>query len=163
MDVFQIFKIMNRLHIAGAAVFFFGFVPLSPFAQQLKTSAYGIEYLSSEKTYRLLLKKDSAKQMTELKQLIPTIVYDLRYATATNFVKQALYPSTTKNTFLRLPAAKALKQVQEELYAKGYGLKIFDAYRPYSVTIKFWELIKDERYVANPSKGSGHNRGLLCI
>jgi D-alanyl-D-alanine dipeptidase len=39
-------------------------------------------------------------------------------------------------------------------------LKIFDAYRPYSVTVKFWELVKDERYVANPSKGSGHNRGI---
>jgi D-alanyl-D-alanine dipeptidase len=42
----------------------------------------------------------------------------------------------------------------------GLGLKIFDAYRPYSVTVKFWELVKDERYVANPAKGSGHNRGI---
>src|SRR5437867_1601617 len=48
----------------------------------------------------------------------------------------------------------------QELNEKGLGLKIFDAYRPYSVTVKFWELIKDERYVANPSKGSGHNRGI---
>ena len=40
------------------------------------------------------------------------------------------------------------------------GLKIFDAYRPYSVTVKFWELVKDERYVAHPGKGSGHNRGI---
>ncbi|HYE55097.1 MAG TPA: M15 family metallopeptidase, partial [Chitinophagaceae bacterium] len=43
---------------------------------------------------------------------------------------------------------------------QGYGLKIWDAYRPYSVTEKFWEMVKDERYVANPAKGSGHNRGL---
>jgi zinc D-Ala-D-Ala dipeptidase len=46
------------------------------------------------------------------------------------------------------------------LNARGYGLKVFDAYRPYGVTIQFWELIKDERYVANPVRGSGHNRGL---
>ncbi|MCH5718416.1 M15 family metallopeptidase [Niabella hibiscisoli] len=39
------------------------------------------------------------------------------------------------------------------------GLKVFDAYRPYSVTRKFWDLVKDERYVANPAKGSNHNRG----
>lgn len=41
----------------------------------------------------------------------------------------------------------------------GLGLKIFDAYRPYAVTEKFWELVHDERYVANPANGSGHNRG----
>ncbi len=54
----------------------------------------------------------------------------------------------------------ALQKVQKELNQSGWGLKIFDAYRPYSVTVKFWELVKDERYVANPSKGSGHNRGI---
>ena len=98
--------------------------------------------------------------MIELKSIIPTLVYDLRYSTEDNFVKKALYPPFTSVTFLRLPAANALANVQKELAEKGLGLKIFDAYRPYSVTVKFWELIKDERYVANPSKGSGHNRGL---
>jgi len=44
----------------------------------------------------------------------------------------------------------------------GYGLKIYDAYRPYSVTKKFWDLVHDERYVANPAKGSGHNRGIAA-
>jgi len=61
---------------------------------------------------------------------------------------------------MRAPAAEALKKVQQELNTQGYGLKIFDAYRPFSVTVKFWELVHDERYVANPSKGSGHNRGI---
>ncbi len=98
--------------------------------------------------------------MIELKSAIPNLVYDLRYSTEDNFVKQPLYPRSTSVTFLRLPAANALTNVQKELAEKGMGLKIFDAYRPYSVTVKFWELIKDERYVANPAKGSGHNRGL---
>lgn len=98
--------------------------------------------------------------MIELKTVMPTLIYDLRYSTENNFVKKALYPAFTSTTFLRLPAANALANVQKELRQKGLGLKIFDAYRPYSVTVKFWELIKDERYVANPSKGSGHNRGL---
>lgn len=98
--------------------------------------------------------------MIELKSAIPNLVYDLRYSTEDNFVKQPLYPRSTSVTFLRLPAANALTNVQKELAEKGIGLKIFDAYRPYSVTVKFWELIKDERYVANPAKGSGHNRGL---
>lgn len=97
--------------------------------------------------------------MIELHSLIPNLLYDLKYATTENFTGKQLYTTGTK-TYLRLPAAKALAQVQQELNIMGYGLKIFDAYRPYSVTQKMWALIQDERYVANPAKGSGHNRGL---
>ncbi|RXK58352.1 peptidase M15 [Lacibacter luteus] len=143
----------------GLSVFFL-YCPTPVTAQELKTSSYGVSYIASEKSYKHTLKKDNQKQMVELKTKMPGLVYDLRYATVNNFVKLPLYPVTTTSTFLRLPAANALQQVQQELKQKGLGLKIFDAYRPYSVTIKFWELIKDERYVANPSKGSGHNRGL---
>ena len=109
--------------------------------------------------YKKQVKSDPAKRMLEIKRLIPTIIYDLRYASLNNFMKRLMYPAGTNITFLRVPAANALAQVQSELNQKGLGLKIFDAYRPYSVTVKFWELVKDERYVANPSKGSGHNRG----
>lgn len=160
MDVFQIVKIAKRLHIAITAVLFFSLLVLPSFAQQLKTSSYGVRYIASEKPYKQTLTLDSNKKMVELKQLIPGLIYELHYATHDNFVKQPVYPTNTNHTFLRLPAAKALQQIQKELNEKGYGLKIFDAYRPYSVTVKFWELIKDERYVANPGKGSGHNRGL---
>jgi D-alanyl-D-alanine dipeptidase len=160
MDAFQIVKIAKRLHIAITAVLFFSLLVLPSFAQQLKTSSYGVRYIASEKSYRQTLTLDSNKKMVELKQLMPALIYDLHYATNDNFVKQPLYPVNTDFTFLRLPAAKALQKVQNELYEKGLGLKIFDAYRPYSVTVKFWERIKDERYVANPAKGSGHNRGL---
>jgi len=160
MDAFQIVKIAKRLHIAISAVLFFSLLVLPSCAQPLKTSSYGVQYIASEKSYKRTLTLDSNKKMIELKQLMLTLIYDLHYATTDNFVKQPLYPANTNFTFLRLPAAKALQKVQKELTEKGMGLKIFDAYRPYSVTIKFWELIKDERYVANPTKGSGHNRGL---
>ena len=98
--------------------------------------------------------------MIELKTLIPGIIYDLRYATVNNFMRRLMYPAGTRETYLRLLPAKALLRVQSELNLKGYGLKIYDAYRPYAVTVKFWELVKDERYVAHPAKGSGHNRGI---
>lgn len=110
--------------------------------------------------YKKQVKKDSLKRMVELKIMIPGIVYDLRYATSNNFIRRMMYPAGTNETFMRLPAALALKKVQAELSMMGLGLKIFDAYRPYSVTVKFWELVHDERYVANPSRGSGHNRGI---
>jgi zinc D-Ala-D-Ala dipeptidase len=160
MDDFQIVKIAKRLHIAITAVLFFSLLVFTACAQTLKTSSYGVQYIAIEKSYKQTLTLDSNKKMLELKQLIPGLMYDLHYATADNFVKRPLYPVQTDVTFLRSPAAKALQKVQNELQQKGLGLKIFDAYRPYSVTIKFWELIKDERYVANPAKGSGHNRGL---
>ena len=160
MDAFQIVKIVKRLHIAITAILFFSLLVLPSCAQQLKTSSYGVRYIAIEKSYRQTLTIDSNKQMKNLQQLIPAIVLDLRYASANNFVNQAVYPEGTTITFLRAPAANALLHVQEELQTKGLGLKIFDAYRPYLVTVKFWELIKDERYVANPTKGSGHNRGL---
>jgi len=61
---------------------------------------------------------------------------------------------------LRAEPAKALRQAQEELAKKGLGFKLFDAYRPFSVTCKMWRAVPDRHYAANPRKGSNHNRGL---
>jgi D-alanyl-D-alanine dipeptidase len=116
--------------------------------------------ISQWREYRQLVQQDSSQKMVELKSMMPALLYDLRYATENNFMHRRMYDRRTTVTFLRLPVARALQLVQHELAAKGMGLKIFDAYRPYAVTVKFWELVKDERYVANPAKGSGHNRGI---
>jgi D-alanyl-D-alanine dipeptidase len=123
------------------------------------SGAAQLKPVNKSKIYWQQVQADSMQKMIELKSLLPDIVYDLRYATANNFTHQKLYPDG-RRTFLRLPVAIALKNVQRELNTKGFGLKIFDAYRPYSVTQKMWNLIQDERYVANPANGSGHNRGL---
>jgi D-alanyl-D-alanine dipeptidase len=97
--------------------------------------------------------------MVEIKTLVPNVIYDLRYATKENFTGNKLYKNGT-TTFLRLAAAKAFQKVAENLAAQGLGIKIWDAYRPYAVTKQMWDLIRDERYVANPANGSGHNRGI---
>ena len=97
--------------------------------------------------------------MVDLKLLVPNIVMDIRYASSNNFMRQSMYPGRVNTTYLRLPVARALARVQKELNEKGMGLKLFDGYRPYSVTEKFWELVMNEKYVADPKKGSGHNRG----
>ena len=106
-----------------------------------------------------MVERDSLQAMIELKSLIPTVQYELRYASKNNFTGQRLYPKNTHTTYLRRKPAMALAKVAEELKEKGLGIKIWDAYRPYRTTVRFWELIHDERFVANPSKGSGHNRG----
>ena len=110
--------------------------------------------------YKRQVKDDPNKEMVELKYAaLQGLVYDLRYATTNNFMHRLMYPENTDVTFLRRPVADSLVKVLVDLYEKGIGIKIFDAYRPYSVTVKFWELVHDERYVANPARGSGHNRG----
>lgn len=115
--------------------------------------------ISDIKAYKQSVKADALKQMTDLKKNIPGIVLDLRYATKNNFTGHILYP-WANTTFMRIEAANALQQIQQTLNRKGYGIKVFDAYRPWSATKEMWELVKDERYVANPAKGSNHNRGL---
>ena len=83
---------------------------------------------------------------------------DLRYTTADNFMKEPLYPQGAR-CFLRHETAARLSHVQEALERQGMGLKIFDGYRPLSVQKKMWARFPMEGYVANPAKGSNHNRG----
>jgi len=102
-----------------------------------------------------LLKPD----LVELVRLDSTIRLDIRYATSSNFMKRPMY--TQGRAFLQRPAAKALARAHRSLRSQGWGLLIFDAYRPWSVTKKFWDETPREKrkYVANPRKGSKHNRG----
>lgn len=98
------------------------------------------------------------QQLVELNSLIPKIPLDIRYATSNNFTGKAVYAEA--RCFLQRPAAEALAKVQVELEAQGLSLKMYDCYRPLSVQKKFWALVPDERYVANPAQGSRHNRGM---
>ena len=122
-------------------------------------SAQNIKVIKKTKLLQQQVTIDSNYKMVELQSIIPLIRYDIRYATTNNFTNQQLHNSG-KTSFLRLPVAQALLAVHNDLRKNNYNIKIFDAYRPYNVTKKMWELIRDERYVANPAKGSGHNRGI---
>jgi len=89
----------------------------------------------------------------------PKILTDIRYKTKDNFVGVPLYPASAR-VFLRKEAADALFKVQTALEKQGLGLKIFDGYRPLSVQKIMWAKYPVEGYVANPAKGSNHNRGM---
>ena len=99
--------------------------------------------------------------LVELKQLEPDIHLDIRYATQNNFTGRPLYP---KARALLLPEpAQALARVHRALKEKGYGIVVYDAYRPWSVTRDLWDLASEadraNGYVADPATGSRHNRG----
>ena len=97
--------------------------------------------------------------LVELTKLDPTIRLDIRYATKNNFLGKAVYKQS--RAFLQRPAAEALVRVNQTLRKQGYGLVVFDGYRPWSVTKVFWDVTPEDRkiFVADPSKGSRHNRG----
>lgn len=90
-------------------------------------------------------------------KLDTTIILDIRYATTNNFTGKQVYDEA--KFFLRTEPAQKILEVQKELKSLGLSLKIFDGYRPLSIQKKFWEILPDERYVADPKKGSRHNRG----
>jgi len=96
-------------------------------------------------------------RLVDIRSVNSKIALDIRYATPNNFLKKKVYP--VARCVLRGAAARRLSQVQEDLAKKGVGLKVYDCYRPLSVQKLMWQTLPDNRYVANPSKGSRHNRG----
>ena len=115
--------------------------------------------ISSFSVYKAQVNENQNQKLEEIIKAIPSIKLDIKYATKNNFSGIAVYSQA--KAFARKPVIIALAKVQFELSKKGLGLKIFDAYRPYSVTVKFWKITPNDKkdFVANPKTGSRHNRG----
>lgn len=92
-----------------------------------------------------------------LHDVIPDLLTDVRYATTNNFTGQVLYPSDT--LWARKIVVDRLAAAQADAKRRGLQLKVYDAYRPLSIQKIMWSIVPDERYVADPAKGSRHNRG----
>jgi D-alanyl-D-alanine dipeptidase len=100
-----------------------------------------------------------AADLVALKGLVPHVRIDTRYATANNFTGQPIYERP--GAYLQRPAAMALARVAARLAPQGYGLVIYDGYRPWFATRLFWDVVPPDKhvFVADPAKGSRHNRG----
>jgi len=109
---------------------------------------------------RLALSKEiDPAGFVDIKSVDKTIVIDLRYASANNVAHRPLYPPGTP-ALVRAGVAKRLAIAQEYLRRKGYGLKIWDAYRPQSTQEQLWRLTQNRSFVADPKEGRGmHVRG----
>jgi zinc D-Ala-D-Ala dipeptidase len=127
------------------------------YPQEVSLNKYGLPVVDNIKLYFNQVQSDSTKLLVDLEDFIPEVEIDIRYASENNFYGEAVYSDS--KAFLRLPAAAALKEVQEELLKQNKTLKIFDAYRPYYVTVLFYEKIRDTNFVASAWTGSRHNRG----
>lgn len=97
--------------------------------------------------------------LVELTKLDPTIKLDIRYATTNNLFGTVFY--SQPRAFLQRAPAEALVRVSSKLKPLGFGLLVHDGYRPWYVTKVFWDATPDDKkiFVADPSKGSRHNRG----
>lgn len=137
--------------------FFTLFLFLSSIAVAQTTPTKKLVVINSYNQYRASVKSNPNNELVEIKKAIPNIKLDIRYATKNNFMKQVMYKQA--RAFARKPVVESLKKVQKELNKKGYGLKIFDGYRPYAITVAFYQKASDKNFVANPAKGSKHNRG----
>ncbi|HEV7921234.1 MAG TPA: M15 family metallopeptidase [Thermoanaerobaculia bacterium] len=120
----------------------------------LVACASGLYIVPDRAAYERLAAADPSKRLVDVGAFAPI---DVRYATANNFMHQVLYP--VARVYLRAPAAEALRAVQADLARDGLGIKVFDGYRPYRVTKAMWEPIRNPDFVADPAKGSRHNRG----
>ncbi len=101
--------------------------------------------------------KNSKRDIVDILSIDSTFMLDIRYATENNFTKKKLYPIAKAK--LRRETAESLASVQKELRVKNLRLKIYDGYRPLAIQWKLWEIVPNEDFVANPKKGSKHNRG----
>lgn len=101
--------------------------------------------------------EDSAHGFIDITRLDPTILIDIRYATANNFTKKKIYDCP--RCLLRPEAARAVVQAHRALQKKGYGLKMFDCYRPRPYQQRLWDAVPNPDYVTPPAKGSMHSRG----
>lgn len=122
-----------------------------------KPNPYKLDIIQCMSDYKNLIATNPDMELIDLSKFIPSINLDIRYATTNNFTGKIIY--TKPKAFARKQVAIALQKAQDSLNKLGLGIKIYDAYRPYSATIKFFEVYPDTNFVANPQFGSRHNRG----
>ncbi len=137
------------------------------------TSAQGID--PAENPIRIFRDAPGEKVMTQLeerliaeglinvRELDPSIIVDLKYASPDNFMGASIYGDFNE-AYLRPEAAKKLVRASQILQRRFPNLRIFvgDALRPRSVQRKMWALVENtpmQRYVADPGRGSMHNYG----
>lgn len=128
----------------------------------MKNLLYILLLIFYQTTFSQVIIQDVEKSVHDttfvnLKEYSSAFVYDMRYATENNFLKAKVYDCA--ECYLRFKTIKKLVEANQKFMKLGYKIKIFDCYRPLDVQKKMWAIVSNPSYVADPSKGSIHNRG----
>ncbi len=97
------------------------------------------------------------ERLVDVRALAPQVGVEMRYAGSDNFTGRQIYACS--RCFLRPETAAKVARAQQELARQGLSLQRWDCYRPLSAQRLLWALVPDPRFVADPRKGSRHNRG----
>lgn len=115
-----------------------------------------LEIQKTKTAYLASVERNREFELIDLQEF-PALAFDIKYATANNFTETVIYRQEA--AFCRRPVAFALLNANLSLLKKGYRIKVFDAYRPYSATVFMFGVAKRKEFVASPKYGSRHNRG----
>jgi D-alanyl-D-alanine dipeptidase len=158
--ILKYISIIFMLVLALSAILYLAFQKQDIYEAAFKEQEIEIRNLQ-DKVDSVLEKLDDVENeygLVRLSEIDPTFVIDLKYATEDNFVGKQVYPENSI-AVLRKTTALKLKKANEIFKEDGYIIKILDAYRPLHVQQIFWDLVPDSNFVADPKKGSRHNRG----
>lgn len=128
----------------------------------MKILLYMLSLTFYQTTFSQVIQNEVVKSVHDttfvnLKEYSSDFVYDMRYATENNFLNAKVYDCA--ECYLRFKTVKKLVEANQKFMKLGYKIKIFDCYRPLDVQKKMWAIVSNPSYVADPSKGSIHNRG----
>ena len=140
-------------------IILFGIPLLFCFTSSLTLVSCKSTYLDSKKSKVLLdiTKEVDSNAYVNLKNYSNDFVFDMKYATNDNFLKEKVYPCA--ECFLRAKTVKSLLEANKTFLQQGFRIKLYDCYRPKAIQKKMWKIVPDANFVANPKKGSIHNRG----
>ena len=133
------------LHFIKSSVFLIFFLGIISAKAQNESYAEPVQHTIEDTSF------------VNLKDYSKDFIYDMKYATEDNFLKAKVYDCA--ECFLRLKTVKALVAANKDFIKKGYKIKLYDCYRPLSIQQKMWKIVSNPEYVADPKKGSIHNRG----
>ena len=140
-------------------IILFGIPLLFCFTSSLTLVSCKSTYLDSKKSKVLLdiTKEVDSNAYVNLKNYSNDFVFDMKYATNDNFLKEKVYPCA--ECFLRVKTVKSLLEANKTFLQQGFRIKLYDCYRPKAIQKKMFQLVPNANFVANPKKGSIHNRG----
>ena len=119
---------------------------------------FGFTSNAQNEVYASEVKQEIADTtFVNLKDFSQDFIYDMKYATEDNFLKAKVYDCA--ECLLRFKTVQALIAANNDFKKKGFKIKLYDCYRPLSIQKKMWEIVSNPEYVADPKKGSIHNRG----